>query len=169
MTSSLSPEKRGEKDRESKSLSPRKKTETENEKGNVRGIETKNEDENKRGKDFDNQNEMKIKNIHNKNNLIDSSSTLEYPGKRNLVVQIPLQIPQGTKRRPDQVYRDLIQKDEERQERMRQAHLDAEVHIISLFLFFFSYFCIFIFSMRSMSHSKSSYFPIFIFIPSVLH
>ena len=114
MTSSSSPGRGRDKGGDCKSLSPKRE----------RGIEIdiereKSKDSNDVGKSFN----------QSKNNFINFSSTLEYPSNRNLKIQIPSEVPvpKGIRRRPSEVYRDMIQKDEERQERVRRAQLEAEV------------------------------------------
>ena len=140
MTSSLSPGRGGDRGRgrECKSLSPmrEKRTEFETERSRDNGDVRNNLNQ-------------------NKNNFINFSSTLEYPGKRNLQIQIPSEVssPKGIRRKPSEVYRDLIRKDEERQERVRRAQLEAEVTYS--FLLVFNFYLIFIFIVIYIAHGLS--------------
>ena len=156
MTSSLSPGRGRDKGRDCKSLSPKRE----------RGIEIeteKSKDSNAVGKSFD----------RSKNNFNNFSSTLEYPGNRNLKIQIPseVSVPKGIRRRPSEVYRDMIRKDEERQDRVRRAQLEAEVlpsfvhfyFVIYLFIFRFIYLFVYLFICFSVSicmlYLSSYYLP----------
>ena len=139
MTSSSSPGRGRDKGRDCKSLSPKRE----------RGIEIdiereKSKDSNDVGKSFN----------QSKNNFINFSSTLEYPSNRNLKIQIPSEVPvpKGIRRRPSEVYRDMIQKDEERQERVRRAQLEAEVLPSFVHLYFIIYLSTYLFIIYSRYH-----------------